>query len=204
MDLVEKCPGRYCGKLNFSIGGLNECTSCPSGYRTNVSKYCMPCNESLQLYDWLYLGFMAILPLALHWLYIFSVCQHKRYSIVFVCYLFSLSLSIILRPIWTYKCVGKGAERKLSTKVTYAALYFYPTLMLIHAIAAGLLFSVITSTMAADRSLMYSNFTQNSSDSYDATLTQDTEMWYQCNLKVILYTSHYRQNHFYIIPLNTF
>ncbi|CAK8680545.1 unnamed protein product [Clavelina lepadiformis] len=140
MDLVEKCPGRYCGKLNFSIGGLNECTSCPSGYRTNVSKYCMPCNESLQLYDWLYLGFMAILPLALHWLYIFSVCQHKRYSIVFVCYLFSLSLSIILRPIWTYKCVGKGAERKLSTKVTYAALYFYPTLMLIHAIAAGLLY----------------------------------------------------------------
>ncbi|XP_076816877.1 JNK1/MAPK8-associated membrane protein-like isoform X2 [Clavelina lepadiformis] len=267
MDLVEKCPGRYCGKLNFSIGGLNECTSCPSGYRTNVSKYCMPCNESLQLYDWLYLGFMAILPLALHWLYIFSVCQHKSklavmhilsapcelcfagivslllfspagtldldsctvrqlsdwytiffnpkikytttlhcaqeavyplYSIVFVCYLFSLSLSIILRPIWTYKCVGKGAERKLSTKVTYAALYFYPTLMLIHAIAAGLLFSVITSTMAADRSLMYSNFTQNSSDSYDATLTQDTEMWYQCNLKVILYTSHYRQNHFYV------
>ncbi|CAK8680543.1 JNK1/MAPK8-associated membrane protein-like isoform X3 [Clavelina lepadiformis] len=169
----------------------------------------MPCNESLQLYDWLYLGFMAILPLALHWLYIFSVCQHKSklavmhilsapcelcfagivslllfspagtldldsctvrqlsdwytiffnpkikytttlhcaqeavyplYSIVFVCYLFSLSLSIILRPIWTYKCVGKGAERKLSTKVTYAALYFYPTLMLIHAIAAGLLY----------------------------------------------------------------
>ncbi|GAB5572903.1 JNK1/MAPK8-associated membrane protein isoform X2 [Prionailurus iriomotensis] len=43
---------------------------CPRGQRTNAQKYCQPCTESPELYDWLYLGFMAMLPLVLHWFFI--------------------------------------------------------------------------------------------------------------------------------------
>ncbi|KAJ3608927.1 hypothetical protein NHX12_023455 [Muraenolepis orangiensis] len=43
---------------------------CPRGERTSLQKVCERCSESPELYDWLYLGFMAMLPLVLHWFFI--------------------------------------------------------------------------------------------------------------------------------------
>lgn len=66
------CFGLYCGKTllfkNSSAEIYGECGACPRGQRTNEEKYCQPCLESPELYDWLYLGFMAMLPLVSHWL----------------------------------------------------------------------------------------------------------------------------------------
>ncbi|XP_052574944.1 JNK1/MAPK8-associated membrane protein-like [Peromyscus californicus insignis] len=65
------CFGLYCGKTllfkNSSTEIYGECGACPRGQRTNEEKYCQPCTESPELYDWLYLGFMAMLPLVSHW-----------------------------------------------------------------------------------------------------------------------------------------
>ncbi|XP_069579562.1 JNK1/MAPK8-associated membrane protein isoform X2 [Brachyistius frenatus] len=64
------CPGLYCGRtmINGSVDG--DCGVCPRGERTNLQKVCERCTETPDLYDWLYLGFMAMLPLVLHWFFI--------------------------------------------------------------------------------------------------------------------------------------
>lgn len=54
---------------------------CPRGQRTNAQKYCQPCTESPELYDWLYLGFMAMLPLVLHWFFIEWYSGKKRLAL---------------------------------------------------------------------------------------------------------------------------
>ncbi|KAL1768081.1 JNK1/MAPK8-associated membrane protein isoform X2 [Sigmodon hispidus] len=68
------CFGLYCGKTllfkNSSTEIYGECGACPRGQRTNEDKYCQPCIEFPEPYDWLYLGFMAMLPLVSHWFYI--------------------------------------------------------------------------------------------------------------------------------------
>ena len=51
---------------------------CPRGERTNMQKVCERCTESPELYDWLYLGFMAMLPLVLHWFFIEWYSGKKR------------------------------------------------------------------------------------------------------------------------------
>lgn len=43
-----------------------------------MQKVCEPCTESPELYDWLYLGFMAMLPLVLHWFFIEWYSGKKR------------------------------------------------------------------------------------------------------------------------------
>ncbi|TKS86248.1 JNK1/MAPK8-associated membrane protein [Collichthys lucidus] len=67
---ISTCPGLYCGRMlvNGSVEG--DCGVCPRGERTNLHKVCERCTESPELYDWLYLGFMAMLPLVLHWFFI--------------------------------------------------------------------------------------------------------------------------------------
>ena len=52
---------------------------CPRGERTNLQKACQRCTETPELYDWLYLGFMAMLPLVLHWFFIEWYSGKKRY-----------------------------------------------------------------------------------------------------------------------------
>nr|KAF6485020.1 JNK1/MAPK8 associated membrane protein [Rousettus aegyptiacus] len=79
------CLGLYCGKtLLFKNGSTEiygECGVCPRGQRTNAQKYCQPCTESPELYDWLYLGFMAMLPLVLHWFFIEWYSGKKRLAL---------------------------------------------------------------------------------------------------------------------------
>ncbi|KAM9707898.1 JNK1/MAPK8-associated membrane protein isoform 1-T1 [Menidia menidia] len=68
--MSSTCPGLYCGRLlvNGSVEG--DCGVCPRGERANIQKVCERCGEAPELYDWLYLGFMAMLPLVLHWFFI--------------------------------------------------------------------------------------------------------------------------------------
>ena len=58
-----KCPGDYCGRdiellSNQSKCDL-ECGGCRRAYRTD-GYFCQKCSQNLQLYDWLYLGFMSL------------------------------------------------------------------------------------------------------------------------------------------------
>ncbi|KAF6351470.1 JNK1/MAPK8 associated membrane protein [Rhinolophus ferrumequinum] len=87
VDIQPACLGLYCGKtLLFKNGSTEiygECGVCPRGQRTNAQKYCQPCTESPELYDWLYLGFMAMLPLVLHWFFIEWYSGKKSSSALF-------------------------------------------------------------------------------------------------------------------------
>lgn len=52
---------------------------CPRGQRTDDNKICRECVGSPDRYDWLYLGFMAMLPLVLHWFFIEWYSGKKRF-----------------------------------------------------------------------------------------------------------------------------
>lgn len=71
-----KCPGLYCGRQiteAFNRTVLSDCGACPRGFRVNIiseDSECMSCENYPSTYDWLYLGFMAMLPLILHWFFI--------------------------------------------------------------------------------------------------------------------------------------
>ncbi|XP_014217258.1 JNK1/MAPK8-associated membrane protein [Copidosoma floridanum] len=72
MNSLMRCPGLYCGREQLSDGNWTECGACPRGFRTNASSACFPCEDVPMFYDWLYLGFMALFALVLHW---FSIDQ---------------------------------------------------------------------------------------------------------------------------------
>nr|XP_034959987.1 JNK1/MAPK8-associated membrane protein isoform X4 [Zootoca vivipara] len=73
VDIQPDCLGLYCGRTAEFINGTEihgDCGVCPRGQRTDAHKICRPCMGSPERYDWLYLGFMAMLPLILHWFFI--------------------------------------------------------------------------------------------------------------------------------------
>ncbi|CAD6231814.1 GSCOCG00001599001-RA-CDS [Cotesia congregata] len=78
MNFVERCPGMYCGRELLSDGNWTDCGACPRGFRTNSSSACVPCDEMPIFYDWLYLGFMALLALVLHWFCIDMVALRRN------------------------------------------------------------------------------------------------------------------------------
>ncbi|XP_055721699.1 JNK1/MAPK8-associated membrane protein-like [Salvelinus fontinalis] len=84
--MSSTCPGHYCGKMLINGSFDGECglnyQVCPRGEKTNMQKICEKCTESPELYDWLYLGFMAMLPLVLHWFFIewYSGKKRSRWS----------------------------------------------------------------------------------------------------------------------------
>lgn len=63
---------------SYKIVVFDQLQVCPRGERANHQKVCERCTESPQLYDWLYLGFMAMLPLMLHWFFIEWYSGKKR------------------------------------------------------------------------------------------------------------------------------
>ncbi|CAH1365673.1 hypothetical protein MTP99_001931 [Tenebrio molitor] len=78
---MHSCPGWYCGKQYFSDGSLSDCGSCPRGFRRNDTSYiCEPCTDSPAFYDWLYLGFMVLLVLVLHWFFIDMVSMRRSFK----------------------------------------------------------------------------------------------------------------------------
>lgn len=72
------CPGWYCGRHALPNGTLSACGACPRGTRRNDTTFvCEPCSDPPLFYDWLYLGFMALLVVALHWFFIDMVAKGK-------------------------------------------------------------------------------------------------------------------------------
>lgn len=78
-ELINKgmrCPGLYCGRTE--IGGndsWSDCGACPQGFRVsnNISRdisKCLPCLAAPSAYAWMYLGFMTIMALIMHWFFI--------------------------------------------------------------------------------------------------------------------------------------
>uniref|UniRef100_A0A5F9DJP0 JNK1/MAPK8 associated membrane protein n=1 Tax=Oryctolagus cuniculus TaxID=9986 RepID=A0A5F9DJP0_RABIT len=124
VDIQPACLGLYCGKtLLFKNGSTEiygECGVCPRGQRTDAQKLCQPCTESPELYDWLYLGFMAMLPLVLHWFFIEWYSGKKRYTIVFIYYAFCLVFMMLLRPLLVKK-IACGLGKSDRCKSIYAS-----------------------------------------------------------------------------------
>ncbi|PFX33404.1 JNK1/MAPK8-associated membrane protein-like [Stylophora pistillata] len=80
----EPCPGQYCGRIIDDDGKTGDCGACPRGFNTNGTA-CLECSSSPDLYDWLYLGFMAFLSLITHWFFIDLFAKRDRKSIFFLC-----------------------------------------------------------------------------------------------------------------------
>lgn len=75
--MIQHCPGLYCGRI-FENDSWSECGACPRGSRTNASSICIPCEAEPKLYDWMYLGFMGLLPLIMHWFCVDLVAKRRR------------------------------------------------------------------------------------------------------------------------------
>lgn len=88
--------------VNGSMG-WSDCGACPRGYRVNAMSEmseCVPCENSPSQYDWEYLGFMAMLPLILHWFFI-DLAAKERWFVpnrVEVLLAFK-SIELILSPL---------------------------------------------------------------------------------------------------------
>lgn len=81
---LNYCPGWYCGRQYLQNGELSECGACPRGFRRNETTYiCELCQDTPLFYDWLYLGFMVLLVIVLHWFFIDMVAKGKRFKIFF-------------------------------------------------------------------------------------------------------------------------
>ncbi|XP_019647655.1 PREDICTED: JNK1/MAPK8-associated membrane protein-like isoform X2 [Branchiostoma belcheri] len=198
----QVCPGLYCGKTLLENNTYSQCGACPRGYIRDDSSVCRPCDDAPSFYDWLYLSFMVLASIILHWFFIdwfsnrqnivlfymsalvecvgaalltlvmvepvgtLSVrsCSTQRlsdwytilynpspgytstlhctqeavyplYTMVFMYYAVSLCLMLLFRPLLSNRlCKNKGAAS------IYAALYFIPILVVIHAVGAGLIY----------------------------------------------------------------
>nr|CAG4652086.1 EOG090X0BGA [Triops cancriformis] len=78
-NLPLPCPGLYCGRTRLFEGTFNftSCRACPRGTRV-LAKVCEPCQDMLTFYDWLYLGFMVLFGLVLHWIAIDRAARPGR------------------------------------------------------------------------------------------------------------------------------
>ncbi|CAL7951103.1 unnamed protein product [Xylocopa violacea] len=77
LNSFTRCPGLYCGREILPDGNLSDCGACLRGFRANASSICVPCEDEPMLYDWLYLWFMVLLALLLHWFCIDMVTMRR-------------------------------------------------------------------------------------------------------------------------------
>lgn len=78
---AERCPGLYCGRTLLANDTWGDCGACPQGYRvTDNSSACTLCLDHPSTYDWLYLGFMAVIALIMHWFFIDMGVKSKTYA----------------------------------------------------------------------------------------------------------------------------
>ncbi|XP_041351436.1 JNK1/MAPK8-associated membrane protein-like [Gigantopelta aegis] len=90
---LHLCPGLYCGRIVPEA----QCGACPRGYQPDDQSLCVRCTGHLMLYDQLYLGFMALLSLVLHWFFIeFTTRRKKRVIILHLCALIESVLAAVL------------------------------------------------------------------------------------------------------------
>jgi len=94
-----RCQGRYCGRITKDA----ECGACPRGYRPNeVSSLCVACDGRPSLYDWLYLAFMGLVSLILHWQFI-ALASNGRKTVILLqlAALFESVLAAVLTLVLT-------------------------------------------------------------------------------------------------------
>uniref|UniRef100_A0A671M6A4 JNK1/MAPK8-associated membrane protein-like n=1 Tax=Sinocyclocheilus anshuiensis TaxID=1608454 RepID=A0A671M6A4_9TELE len=125
--MSSTCPGLYCGRTIINDSFEGECGVCPRGQRTNYEKICEECSGSPELYDWLYLGFMAMLPLVLHWFFIEWYSGKKSSSALFqhITALFECTAAAIVTLLLNDP-VGQLSIRSCEVKVLsdwYTMLY---------------------------------------------------------------------------------
>ncbi|XP_057338396.1 JNK1/MAPK8-associated membrane protein [Microplitis mediator] len=122
MNFLERCPGMYCGRELLFDGNWTDCGACPRGFRTNSSSACVPCDDMLIFYDWLYLGFMALLALVLHWFCIDMVALRRNIPleviVIHLSALFEITCASLItlqvtNPVGSYQ-VKSCRARKLS------------------------------------------------------------------------------------------
>ncbi|XP_011496481.1 PREDICTED: JNK1/MAPK8-associated membrane protein [Ceratosolen solmsi marchali] len=122
MNILIRCPGLYCGRELFPDGNWTECGACPRGFRTNMSSACVPCEDVPTFYDWLYLGFMALLALVLHWFCIDMVAMRrsipKEVIVLHLCALFEILAASLITlqltdPVGSFG-INSCKTRKLS------------------------------------------------------------------------------------------
>ena len=90
LNSFTRCPGLYCGRELLPDGNWSDCGACPRGFRANATSMCISCEDGPMLYDWFYLGFVALLALLLHWVCIDIISMmrnipKKSVSVIFVC-----------------------------------------------------------------------------------------------------------------------
>lgn len=79
-----ECPGSYCGRSLEKDGVFSQCGACAGGSRVNSSWRCEGCEDMPSTYDWMYLCFMACVPLLLNTIFIhISVNKHSHHHLIF-------------------------------------------------------------------------------------------------------------------------
>lgn len=84
-DWPAPCPGLFCGRtdrgenLPENASRYSSCGPCARGERAQ-NFVCKACNSPPELYDWLYLGFIALFTLLAHWVAIDLAASHRRLS----------------------------------------------------------------------------------------------------------------------------
>ncbi|XP_055851354.1 JNK1/MAPK8-associated membrane protein [Episyrphus balteatus] len=80
--MKKLCPGLYCGRVEIVDGILGSCGPCPTGFRINEQRQCVPCVLDPTCYDMLFLGFMFMLPLIMHFYFINHCCKNLKEQVV--------------------------------------------------------------------------------------------------------------------------
>ncbi|GFS21636.1 Jnk1/mapk8-associated membrane protein [Elysia marginata] len=119
------CPGRYCGRAEVGA----ECGACPRGYAPDASSICHRCDSNPSFYDWLYLGFMALVPLVLHWTFIDLFCRPKRCLCLFDLSAFIETVLSAWLTVFLMDPAGKMTVRSCSVEQfsDWYTLFFNPT-----------------------------------------------------------------------------
>jgi len=116
-DEAASCPGLFCGRTDWgserpsnASKRYSSCGPCPRGQRS-LGSLCRECKSPPLLYDWLYLGFIALFTLLAHWVVIDLAASHRRLSrellLLHGAALFEVGLSAVLtlllaEPRWQF------------------------------------------------------------------------------------------------------
>jgi len=105
---MDKCLGLYCGRMKFNNSVWDACGACSSGFRADINSKCRKCSSNPNIYQWLYLGFMAMLPIIKQGIWILEKYENGRKEalIQLLSCLFE-NLFAIIATILLFEPIGK-------------------------------------------------------------------------------------------------
>lgn len=115
---VERCPGLYCGRILLGGNNYSECGACPRGYQPNEQSICLACDSEPTFYDWMYLAFMALLSLILHWFFIDYTNRNKTAKSLIPFHVSALLESVVAAILTLLLVEPYGSLRVRSCPVT--------------------------------------------------------------------------------------